>query len=421
MGLPCDPPPTFSSVFLPIWPDTFNSKFFLNPDYSEMNKFWNSRFFMMFFIYYIVFRVSREYSKMIASAFGISVGIISMINISIVFEFFRRNGYECTCFFSLVMYLVYFFLISLIPIAARTPVISDALPEIKEIPAADRTPGVNHCRRLAVCRHSPVFDNHKFQVDKYKKCIECAKKNPPEGFRYDASEKECQSSAKSNDASKCYKCMPVKEMSMTDCIPTSKECADVFRVADIIDPLTTDRQAIDGDEDGLIESYTDRSSRKHNWTEACLEENASLCWFIYDNLTKKYFGWVGTGSNYNTKRLSYNDLSDPKVYGKGYPTKAICESEETVLRASGGKCTRANVCKHSSELLARCVCKEYKDTSKFTNPCEFLQNDCDIKSTAYVEAEMRMTQADINVSDIVSADDTKRFVRKLDNVVDMLP
>lgn len=413
LGLPCDPPATFESVFFPL-SETFSRKLFFNPNYSEMGQFWNSRFFMLFFLWYVVFRIPREYSRMISVGLGVSMGLVALINVIVVFEVFRRHGYECTVFLCLLLYLVYFFLLSMIPVAARTPAIAEVFPEIKELPVAQKEPGLNHCRRLAICRYSPVFDNHQFQKGKYQRCIECAKQS--KGFQYDGSNKECQSGVTSNDPKKCYKCID-SEVDVDDCTLTKEECASVTLVLDMIDPPKT--EIATSDDLGRQRIRSRSTGTKYNRQEACRIGQGSLCWFREAAPgTGKYFGWQGIGEH-GSARPVFEDLTQPGVIGKGYPTQAICEAKEgaetTCIEATG------RGCKKDEEMLARCACEQYTDTPKFSNPCEFLERNCDINSIAYTEAEMKMKQAEIDVSDIVSVEDVRGFIGKLDDVSRRIP
>jgi hypothetical protein len=351
---------------------------------------------------------------MISVGLGVSMGVVTIINVIFVFEVFKRHGYECTMFLCLLLYLVYFFLLSMIPVAARIPAIAEVLPEIKELPVAQKEPGLNHCRRLAICRYSPVFDNHQFQKGKYQKCVECAKKL--KGFQYDGSIKECQSGVKSNDPKKCYKCMEseVDIDDIADCTLTNEECASVKLVLDMIDPPKT--EIVTSDDFGRQRIRSRSTGTKYDRQEACRIGQGSLCWFRRA-APRKYFGWQGIGAH-GSSRPVFEDLTQQGVLGKGYPTKAICEAEEgvsTCFEATG------RGCKKDEEMLARCACEQYTDTPKFSNPCEFLERNCDMNSLAYTEAEMKMKQADIDVSDIISVEDIRGFIGKLDDVSKTIP
>ena len=415
-GLPCEPPPDLGSVFFPL-SEAFSQKLFLNPQFSEMHQFWTSGFFVAFFLWYVVFRVPREYSRMISAGLGAPMGLVTLFNVVFVFEVFRRHGYECTVFFCILLYLVYFFLLSLVPVAARTPAIADVLPEIKELPAAQKEPGLNHCRRLAICRHSPVFDNHLFQWGKHAKCVECAAMGS-KGFRYDASDEQCQSSAKSNDPSKCYKC--AGEVGDTDeCTLTEEECADVTMVLDLIDPPRTE-VTIEEAGQGRQEVVRTPVGTKYNRQEACRAGRGSLCWFkpaATPAANTLFFGWKGIGGD-NSARPTYANLSDPAVNLQGYPTKQICEDAET---ANDKECVKAAACKEDALMLARCACDQYMDAPSYSDPCEFLKTNCDMDSIAYQEAEMKMRQAQVDVSDIVSVGDVRGFLGKLDDVSKKIP
>lgn len=413
LGLPCDPPAKLDSVFFPI-SETFSRKLFLNPNYSEMGQFWNSRFFIILFLWYVVFRIPREYSRMISVGLGVSMGLVTLINVVFVFEVFRRHGYECTLFFCLLLYLLYFFLLSMIPVAARIPAIAETFPEIKELPVAQKEPGLNHCRRLAICRYSPVFANHRFQKGKYQKCLECAKQE--RDFQYDGSSKECESGVKYNDPKKCYKCSEGK-VDVNVCTLTKEECASVTLVLDMIDPPKTELTT--SNESGTERVLSRSTGTKYNRQEACRVGQGSLCWFSVATPPGigKYFGWQGIGQH-GSARPVFEDLTQPEVLGRGYPTQAICEEKEVGLN-----CIEASGkgCKKDKEMIARCACEQYTDTPKFSNPCEFLETNCDMNSIAYKEAEMKMKQGDINVSDIVSVENIQGFIGRLDDISRKIP
>eukprot|EP00966_Prymnesium_polylepis_P156295 3610868-Prymnesium_polylepis.1 len=198
---------------------------------------------------------------------------------------------------------------------------------------------------------------YQFQKGKYQKCIECAKQS--KGFQYDGSNKECQSGVKSNDPKKCYKCTE-SEVDIDECTLTNEECASVNLVLDMIDPPKT--EIATSDDFGRQRIRSRSTGTKYNRQEACRIGQGSLCWFREAAPgTGKYFGWQGIGEH-GSARPVFEDLTQPGVLGKGYPTQAICEAEEgvsTCFEATG------RGCKKDEEMLARCACEQYTDTPKY--------------------------------------------------------
>eukprot|EP00966_Prymnesium_polylepis_P036515 847033-Prymnesium_polylepis.1 len=190
------------------------------------------------------------------------------------------------------MYLLYSGIISTIPVVAESP-IGDVLPELKELPVSTRKPGLNHCRRLAVCRATPVYDNYLFQ--------------------------RVNSSPNTNK-----------------CTYSSEDCANVEMVLDILDPPKNTpkfQKVYDGQDTELV--FT-TSEYVFNRAEVCKEAHGTLCWF--GKLANgKYRGWNYKDSqNYKTY-----DLNDPRGKGRGFPTEQVClhEMSKVIENASGSSPT----------------------------------------------------------------------------------
>ena len=207
-GVPCNKPPALYDIFFStsLFPlGNFLKSIPQNPNASmnKFEKFFYSKLFLLIYLWYIVFRIPRELSTYININIGLNYSILLVIHVTFVFELFRRFGYECTVFLVTILYLLYNGIIYMIPVVAESP-IGDAVPELKELPVSTRKPGMNHCRRLAVCRATPVYDNYLFQKGKYEKCVECAKKN--EGIVFKSSKDGCGSKEKDINAKDCYDC-----------------------------------------------------------------------------------------------------------------------------------------------------------------------------------------------------------------------
>ncbi len=424
-GIPCDSPPPlgdilFSTSLFPI--GDFLKTLAQNPN-SSMNKyqkFFYSKLFLLFYLWYVVFRIPREMSIFLNRSINFNYSVLLIINVLFVFELFRRYGYECTVFLVIIMYLLYSGIIYTIPVVAESPV-GDALPELKELPVSTRKPGLNHCRRLAVCRATPVYDNYLFQRGKYEKCIECAKRK--EKIVFKSSKKDCDSKKRDINAKDCYECTVNSSPNTNKCTYSSEDCANVEMVLDILDPPqnTPKFQKVydsDGQDTLTTELVFTTSESVFNRAEVCKEAHGTLCWF--GKLANgKYRGWNYKDSqNYKTY-----DLNDPRGKGQGFPTEQVClhEMSKVIENASGSSPTCVKGVCEVSEKEASCACSQYKDVAQFHNPCEFLKDNCDEKSIAYTEAKLKIKQANVSVEDIVTVGDAERFLEDLDKIAGKLP
>ena len=426
-GIPCDSPPPlgdilFSTSLFPL--ENFVKSLAQNPN-SSMNKyekFFYSKLFLIFYLWYVVFRIPREMALFVNRSISLNYSILLIINVIFVFELFRRYGYECTVFLVIILYLMYSGIIYMIPVVAESPV-GDVLPELKELPVSTRKPGMNHCRRLAVCRATPVYDNYLFQRGKHDKCIECAKKNPSEKIVFKSSKKGCGSKNRDVDANKCYECTVNSPPKVTKCTYSSSDCENVNMVLDILDPPKHSpkfEKVYDskGEDTMTTRLVSTTSEAVYNRTEVCKEAHGSLCWF--GKLANgKYRGWnYKQDGNYQTY-----DLNDPRAKEHGFPTKGVCEREladgKDPSTLSEETCVRG-VCE-VSDREAACACSEYKNVAQFHDPCKFLESNCDEKSIAYTEAKLKIKQANISVEDIVTVGDAERFLKDLDNLANKLP
>ena len=424
-GIPCSPPPSFREVYgdTPLFPlSDFVRSMVQHPDTkkSKHARFFDSKLFMTFYLWYVVFRIPRELSHFLNASIGLNFGVLLILNIVFVFELFRRYGYECTIFLVTILYLVYNGLVALIPVAAASP-IGDALPELKEIPASTRKPGLNHCRRLAICRATPVYDNHRFQRGKHEKCLECAKQN--ERIIFDESKEDCGSKKRDVDAKRCYECTVNTEPDTGDCTYDSAECQNVTMILDILDPPTTEPRFMNpgAKDDPRVEliDNPDWQAPRFDRAAQCKEARGSLCWL--GKLSEgRYRGWNYRVTSDGASPLTFA-LDDPAARGQGFPTQEVCEH---VMRTMGSgppapECVRAEC--DVSDKEAACACAQYKDVAQFDDPCAFLEANCDENSVAYKEAQLKMKQANVDVSDIVSVGDAKKLLSDLDKISNTIP
>jgi hypothetical protein len=428
-GLPCDKPPNVSDILFstPLFPFSEFLKTFLqnpNPSLSKHEKFFNSKFFLLFYLYYIVFRFPREMSLYLHTNIGLNFSILFIVNVIFTIELFRNYGYECTLILSVILFLIYNALVYIIPVAATSP-LGDVLPELKQIPASTRKPGLNHCRRLAICRATPVYDNFLFQKGKYQKCVECAKKN--QNIVFKSSKENCGSKKRDIDPKECYECTDSSPPKYDNCTYSVEDCRNVTIALDILDPpkhspkfeKIYDSQGKDTLQTRLVSTT---SPSIYDRTQICKEAHGSLCWFgkLQNN---KYRGW-----NYkqvNSENYQTFDLNDPDSVGQGFPTKDVCltEMNKMLERKTGplpeDTCIKG-ICDVSNK-KASCSCSQYKDVPQFNDPCEFLEANCDEKSLAFTEAQLKMKQADVDLKDIVSVEDAQLFLNDLDKLSNALP
>lgn len=421
-GIPCDSPPPlgdilFSTSLFPIGNFLKTLAQNPNPSMNKYEKFFYSKLFLLLYLWYVVFRIPREMSLFLNRSISLNLSILLVINVLFVFELFRRYGYECTVFLVILMYLLYSGIIYTIPVVAESPV-GDVLPELKELPVSTRKPGLNHCRRLAVCRATPVYDNYLFQRGKYEKCIECAKKN--EKIVFKSSKKGCGSKERDINAKDCYECTVNSSPNTDKCTYSSEDCANVELVLDILDPPRhtpefRPKYDSNGNRTLDLELVSTTSESHFDRAEVCKEAHGSLCWF--GKLSNgEYRGW-----NYSSQNPKTYNLNDPKSKGQGFPTEQVCRHQmqsQSVLEGDP-ECKRG-ICE-VSEKKASCACSQYRDVAQFNNPCEFLEENCDEKSVAYTEAKLKIKQADVSVNDIVTVGDAKRFLEDLDAIADKLP
>lgn len=391
-GIPCDSPPPlgdilFSTSLFPLNDFVKSLAQNPNPSMNKHEKLFNSKVFLILYLWYIVFRIPREMSLFLNSSIALNYSILLIINISFVFELFRRYGYECTVFLVIIMYVFYSGMMYMIPVLSESP-FGDFFPELKELPVSTRKPGLNHCRRLVVCRATPVYDNYLFQRGKYEKCIECAKKN--EKIIFKSSKKGCGSKNRDIDAKACYECTVNSPSDKShSCTYSSNDCEQVRMVLDILN---------------APEANFDRA-------DVCKKAHGSLCWF--GKLSNgKYRGW-----NYNESVSNYQtyELNDPRAKGHGFPTEGVCKyyMQDDELCEKG-------VCDVSKK-EASCACSEYKNVSQFNDPCKFLEPNCDEKSIAYTEATLKIKQTELAVQDIVTVGNVDRFLKDLDTLANQLP
>jgi len=316
----------------------------------------------------------------------------------------------------------------MVPVLAGSAV-GEVLPELKELPVSTKKPGLNHCRRLVVCRATPVYDNHLFQKGKYEKCIECAKKNPSEKIKFNSSKKGCGSKNRDVDAKECYECTvnSDNDKSKVNCTYSVNDCENVTMVLDLLDPPrhTPKFEKVydsDGQDTLTTRLVSTTSEALFDRTEVCKQAHGTLCWF--GKLPNgKYRGWnYKDGGNYQTY-----DLNDTATRGQGFPTKDVClhymaeddpQSTPDSLDKKG-TCVKG-ICEVSDK-EASCSCDEFKDVAQFDNPCAFLEANCDEKSLAYTEAKLKIKQADVSVQDIVTVGDAERFLKDLDAVASKMP
>lgn len=410
-GLPCTPLPPMEIIFGGSERGFFKS-LFMNPNFSNKHEaFFYSKLFFLTFVWYVIFRIPREMAQMLNVGFGVNFSILLIANMVFAIEMFRRYGYECTLFLIACVYFVYIGVLALLPVVAKSE-IADVIPEIKKLPVAKRKPGLNHCRRLAVCRATPVFDNHRFQVGKHAKCMTCATQSEPKRIIYDESDDACKSTQRDVDAEFCYKCSSTKA-SISGCSFSEQDCANVNMVLDFIDP---------GDV-----KYTQRS-------KICKDSNASLCWFAPDS-AGSFTGWNNPqnlqSEGTEIRRAKRWSLDDSTANGEGYPTKEICERENNTngetwpanaTKPSNYKtCQKLTKCQETNETIARCICKQYRDVRQYKNPCEFLEENCDERSIAYTEAVLKLQQSELSTEDIIDSGDAANFLNAIDAVAQQLP
>lgn len=425
-GVQCETPPSFADVYFstPLFPfSAFVKSIFQNPDklLSKQAGFFHSKLFMTLYLWYVVFRIPRTMSIYLNKSIGLNLGILLVLNISFVFGLFQKYGYECTVFLSVILFLVYTGLVSMIPIAAESP-IGEILPEIKALPASTRKSGVNHCRRLAVCRATPVYDNYLFQKGKHEKCIECAKMN--EKIVFSSSKPGCGSKQKDIDAKKCYDCTVDSPPNFQKCTYDSEDCNDVKMILDMLDPqvnaLTIEHQQ------GESRVVSKKSKNTFDRSKICRESHGSLCWF--GKLQGgKYRGWnySADSSSQNYRTYDLNDIQDAVNANQGFPTREVCQTimKKTLGTASGDipedTCVKG-FC-DLSDKMASCACAQYRDVAQFKDPCKFLEENCDENSIAFTEAKLKIKQASVSMDDIVTTGDVKRLLDDIDDIARKIP
>jgi hypothetical protein len=173
----------------------------------------------------------------------------------------------------------------------------------------------------------------------------------------------------------------------------------------------------DGEETMTKRLVSSMSEALFNREEVCKKAHGSLCWFG-KIANDKYRGW-------NDKDLKTYDLNDPRAQGHGFPTEDIClhymaeRTGKTPDTLPEKTCVKS-VCEISDK-EASCTCAEYKNVPQFNDPCKFLEANCDEKSIAYTEAQLKMKQADVSVQDIVNVGNAEKFLKDLDTLANQLP
>ena len=395
---------------------TFLFSFVQGPQHTGLDRydrFFESKLFFIFFSWFMLFRVPRELAHELNRGLGVSFIVLLMIHVTIALEAFRRYGYECTSFLLLVMFLIYSGILYMIPVVASTPV-GDVIPELKELPVSTRTPGLNHCRRLAVCRATPVYDNHRLQKGKYEKCMECVMSSE-KSIIFRPEREGCGFKQRDIDARECYDCSE-QDARTTDCSYTREDCLAVNMVLNEIDPPKTIPVHVESD-NGPKLMVTREEEPKFPRPQACKESHGSLCWFAElkePTLDERYQGW--------DESVVLSDINVLTAQGRGFPTKEIC-MEVTQGRSQTNRnkvVCKKGYCK-ASAAMARCACEQYRDVAQFRDPCAFLEANCDVNSVSYAEAVLKLKQADVGVDDIITIEESQRFLGKLDDVARQIP
>lgn len=388
----CVRPPPFSDIFLPLG-ETFGPAFFRNPRASPGRQFLHSRMFFFLFLWYVVFRMGRSLARAVNKMTGVSFGILALVHSVALIEAYRRLGAECTAFGSLVVFVVYltidrFFAGQKMALNSvnTTPVVGSAiLTDASKVDGG----GMLACRRLALCRSTPVHARHKSQRLKHRKCIECAEKS--KSIQYDNAKIGCRPEDRDNGTVQCHKCHETAPPPEEQC---DTACRDIETVMDLIDP----------DDDGQGLKYPDRAG-------ICRESRGSLCWFACAGSVcgggVPLTGWDG--------KTTVSGVADASGNGSGYPTREVCEAH------SGSKCVRLTSCAGDPKMLAECACSKHIDALVAENPCAFFEGDCDENSIEYSEALLKMKQGEISTADIVSVGDVQKFVSALDTLAKSIP
>lgn len=398
LGIECGDPPQIFEILFGVNPvlnsdgrfalsqfRTYLFSFMLNPSSTgdKYDRFFNGKLFFLLFVYIVVFKLSREMAHMVAQVLDINRTLLLIAHIAIVTQMMRTYGYECTVILVVLLYCFYAGVVMLLPSVAQSE-IAEVIPVVKELPGATAAPGINHCRRLAVCRESSIYDNHRMQVGKYEKCLQCAAQN--EQITFDESLPGCESTRRDVSAQDCYKCTEDAPPPSANCSSSDPACKLLRTVLDSIDS------------DGIY----DRES-------ACNESGGSMCYFAHKT-NQTFLGWP--------KGVTFRK-NDPASKGKGFPTKEICEHHH------GTSCVRFE-CQQPEEgpadglsaHQAECACQQYKDVPQFDDPCARLASKCDERSVAYAEAKLMIKQMQIETSDIVTSDHLESFLSRVDELAE---
>lgn len=383
LGLKCDKVPLRDILLSAGSAADFFASFvkFPDGDMQRHMRFFNSKLFLLSFVWFVCVKVSWELAHMMSAAFGVRRTVMLLVHVPLALYMLVLHGYECALFMLVLLFAVYKSIILLLPAVAKGKA-GDVVPALKKIPATTgKKSGVSQCERLAVCRSTPVYDNHRFQRGKHQKCMECASRN--ERIVFDADEEGCGHEERDVDAERCFKCTEGNSPDFSSCDYSDEECADVLMSLEFIDP------------DGALDGR-----------RVCRDAEASLCWFYEDQ--GEFRGW-------NADRGFR--LDDAGANGHGFPTRELCEARRAKTTGGGAACQRLGPCRTGVLQKELCACEDYRDNEQHRDPCAVFERGCDDSSLEYREAALRIRQGGVSVSDVVSADDVDDFVGSIEDVV----
>ena len=365
--MPCNQPPNIFSSLKSFFANPPKTIFFY-PMERGFASFKHSAF-MVIVISVLGFLASRTVAYTLSQTFGIHAGGLQILVFIFLTDIYRRSGFQCTLWTWMVLFMIVIQGTGLLGKTANTAA-GKALG-LDDLPAAKVTvdPRKN-CLRLATCQISPVFSHHEMTQEKISACETCLQQG-----------KLFESTAKNENG-----IMVFDKYVCSDRPVPMRKCATGAPSAC---PMTHDALKIMGE-----------STSTDNVDAVCKASGGKLCYVAQDG-AGQYTGYAGS--------VTFDSVSS----GLGYPSYALCTKHNP-----GKTCVQFPSCliSDSDTPVTNCYCDQYK-LRRAANPCEFLEEKCDINSPLYSEAKLQLQLQKVDVSDIVDADDLRNLATGIDKAL----
>lgn len=328
-----------------------------------VKSFTNSAVFVAFAIAMCVYG-ARTIAYSLSRIFGISGGIIFLVVFGMMLFNYIYSGAQCALWSWMNMLLVTLLIADNLPQVADTEV-AETLG-IQELPGADTSADeLKQCGRLAACRESRMYRNHKIQRNKFETCRRCG--DAGLGF---------ENLSKGTEDRKAHK--------YYGCSEAAAQTARCPRTADTC-PMT--------------EAALQVAGLKMDTSTVCAQSAGTLC--VFAKQGDGLYGFAG----------AVDPSSD--LEGLGFPTLAACKAKHP-----SAECAQMGACKPLDDPpRTNCFCDRYKNVGQYSDPCDFLAANCDEKGPFWAEAQQLVERRKTTITDIIDVDDGRAIVERLDEAL----